>query len=342
MIASKCSCWRAAERFLHRPDATHPVMYIPSHFAETRPEEMHRIIRGHPLGVLIAQGQAGPEADHIPFEFDADRGAHGTLLAHIARANTLWQRCPTGTPVMVVFRGAHAYVSPNWYLTQHEAHRQVPTWNYEVVHASGTIVVHDDDRFVRRLLARQVNRHEATEPDTAPGHRRRRRTGRAPRVAAATAPLLPAKIIEQRRRDGFFGDAHAVLRHRRGQRFVPDRRHRWSVIEVAAQPRRAFRCRLVVTGAQPPGTRAEAADRPVRDSQARPVEIAVITQPGPCAGELREQRALRRRRHAVGADQRSAARTESVGRDRDQIRVLADEDLTRGHIERRWRTQQPA
>lgn len=127
MIASKCSCWRAAERFLHRPDATHPVMYIPSHFAETRPEEMHRIIRGHPLGVLIAQGQAGPEADHIPFEFDADRGAHGTLLAHIARANTLWQRCPTGTPVMVVFRGAHAYVSPNWYLTQHEAHRQVPT-----------------------------------------------------------------------------------------------------------------------------------------------------------------------------------------------------------------------
>ena len=138
-------------------------MYIPSHFAETRPEELHRIIREHPLGVLITQGRAGPEADHIPFEFDAGTGAHGTLLAHIARANTLWQRCPTGTPVMVVFRGAHAYVSPNWYLSQHEAHRQVPTWNYEVVHASGTIVVHDDDRFVRRLLARQVDRYEAAE-----------------------------------------------------------------------------------------------------------------------------------------------------------------------------------
>ncbi|MCC7119945.1 MAG: FMN-binding negative transcriptional regulator, partial [Gammaproteobacteria bacterium] len=74
-------------------------MYIPSHFAETRPEELHRVIREHPLGVLITQGPAGPEADHIPFEFDAGTGAHGTLLAHIARANTLWQRCPTGTPV---------------------------------------------------------------------------------------------------------------------------------------------------------------------------------------------------------------------------------------------------
>jgi transcriptional regulator len=38
---------------------------------------------------------------------------------------------------MVVFRGAEAYVSPNWYPSKHEAHRQVPTWNYQVVHAHG-------------------------------------------------------------------------------------------------------------------------------------------------------------------------------------------------------------
>ena len=41
---------------------------------------------------------------------------------------------------MVVFRGAEAYISPSWYPSKHEAHRQVPTWNYEVVHAHGTIV----------------------------------------------------------------------------------------------------------------------------------------------------------------------------------------------------------
>ncbi|MNT30888.1 Protease synthase and sporulation protein PAI 2 [compost metagenome] len=86
------------------------------------------------------------------------------LSAHVARANPVWQRCPAGTPVMVVFRGAEAYISPNWYPSKHEAHRQVPTWNYEVVHAHGTITVHDDERFVRRLVARLTRRHEAAEP----------------------------------------------------------------------------------------------------------------------------------------------------------------------------------
>lgn len=139
-------------------------MYIPAHFAETRPEELHRIIREHPLGMLVTHGKAGLDADHIPFEVDADAGTHGVLLAHVARVNPLWQCCPTGTPAMVVFRGAQAYISPNWYPSKHETHRQVPTWNYEVVHAYGTITVHDDERFVRRVVAQLTRRHEATEP----------------------------------------------------------------------------------------------------------------------------------------------------------------------------------
>ena len=139
-------------------------MYIPPHFAETRPDELARIIRAHPLGMLVTQGPEGLDADHVPFEFDPGAGAHGVLTAHVARANTLWQRCPTGSPVMVVFRGAEGYVSPNWYPSKHEAHRQVPTWNYEVVHAHGTLTVRDDERFVRGVVGRLTRRHEADEP----------------------------------------------------------------------------------------------------------------------------------------------------------------------------------
>ena len=124
-------------------------MYLPTHFAETRPEELSRIIRDHPLGALVTHGASGLDADHLPFEFDPDVGTHGLLSAHLARANPLWQRCPTGTPVMVIFGGAQAYISPSWYPSKHEAHRQVPTWNYEVVHAHGVLTVHDDERFAR-------------------------------------------------------------------------------------------------------------------------------------------------------------------------------------------------
>ncbi|EHR70598.1 transcriptional regulator [Burkholderiales bacterium JOSHI_001] len=151
-------------------------MYIPPHFAQTQPEQLHRIIRTHPLGMLVSAGAGGLDADHIPFEFDPTSGPLGRLSAHVARANPLWQRCPTGTEVMVVFRGAEAYVSPNWYPSKHEAHRQVPTWNYEVVHAHGRLTVMDDERFVRGLLARLTRQHEASEPrpwkmgDSAPAY----------------------------------------------------------------------------------------------------------------------------------------------------------------------------
>ena len=139
-------------------------MYTPAHFAQTEPEQLQRIIHAHPLGVLVTAGPGGLDADHIPFEFDPTGGPLGKLSAHVARANSLWQRCPTGTEVMVIFRGAESYVSPNWYPSKHEAHRQVPTWNYEVVHAHGRLTVLDDERFVRGLVARLTRRHEATEP----------------------------------------------------------------------------------------------------------------------------------------------------------------------------------
>ena len=139
-------------------------MYVPAHFAETRPEELARIIREYPLGVLVTHDAHGLDANHLPFEFDPDAGTHGVLTAHVARANPVWQQCASGSPVMVVFRGAEGYVSPNWYPSKHEAHRQVPTWNYEVVHVHGLLTVRDDERFVRGMVGRLTRRHEAEEP----------------------------------------------------------------------------------------------------------------------------------------------------------------------------------
>jgi len=139
-------------------------MYIPPHFAVTDPAALHEIVRAHPLGVLVTQGDDGLDADHLPFEFDPAAGPLGSLTAHVARNNPLWRRCRSGSSVMVVFRGAEAFISPNWYPSKHELHRQVPTWNYEVVHAHGTLSVHDDERFVRGLVARLTRQHEAAEP----------------------------------------------------------------------------------------------------------------------------------------------------------------------------------
>ena len=135
-------------------------MYLPPHFEETRVEELHRLMAEFPLGALVLNGPSGLDANHLPFILDGSLGPHGHLLGHVARSNPLWREARSGDEALVIFRGASAYVSPNWYPTKAETHRHVPTWNYQVVHAHGTIQIHDDETFLRGVVARLTREHE--------------------------------------------------------------------------------------------------------------------------------------------------------------------------------------
>ena len=137
-------------------------MYLPAHFEESRTQVLHELITRHPLGMLVTHGGGGLDANHIPFLLDADGGL-GVLHGHVARANPVWQEADA-QEVLVVFRAADGYISPNWYPSKHEFHRQVPTWNYQVVHAHGRIAFHDDEQQVRAVVARLTRIHEAGEP----------------------------------------------------------------------------------------------------------------------------------------------------------------------------------
>ena len=138
-------------------------MYVPTHFDESRTEVLHDLIRQHPFGILVTHGTSGLDANHIPFELLTAQGEMGTLHAHVARANPVWQDLANGGDVMVVFRATDAYVSPNWYPSKHEFHKQVPTWNYMVAHAHGRVTIRDDERFVRGVIARLTRTHEASQ-----------------------------------------------------------------------------------------------------------------------------------------------------------------------------------
>jgi transcriptional regulator len=145
------------------PTAEGRAMYLPDHFKETSLSVLHAIIREHPLGILVTQ-TGGLDANHLPFELDASRGSSGTLVAHVARANSVSHTVPSGSDVMVIFRGAQSYISPSWYPSKHAHHKQVPSWNYEVVHAHGKLKILDDEKYVRGVVARLTRRHEASEP----------------------------------------------------------------------------------------------------------------------------------------------------------------------------------
>ena len=136
-------------------------MYIPKHFTAPDVAWCHALIRREPFAILVGVDPEGaPFATHLPVLLDEAPAPLGTLLAHVARPNPQWQLFAPDRPVLVVFPGAHAYVSPSWYAQ----HPSVPTWNYVAVHAYGIPRVIQDSGRVRALLDRLVRTFEDGRP----------------------------------------------------------------------------------------------------------------------------------------------------------------------------------
>lgn len=137
-------------------------MYVPKHFEVTDVAWCQALMRAQSFALMITADDTGaPFATHLPILVDERRGPLGTLRGHVARANPHWRYLAAGRPTLVVFSGAHAYVSPSWYAT----HPAVPTWNYVAVHASGTGALVEDVEQVRTLLADLVHVYESPGPE---------------------------------------------------------------------------------------------------------------------------------------------------------------------------------
>jgi transcriptional regulator len=137
-------------------------MYQPPHFCEENRETLVDLIRRHPLAAIVVAGPNGFEVNHVPCLIDPDVGPHGRLRLHVARPNPLRELAGAGLPVVAIFQGEEAYVTPSWYETKRETGKVVPTWNYAVVHAHGRLSLHDDPSWLAGQIATLTDAHEAS------------------------------------------------------------------------------------------------------------------------------------------------------------------------------------
>ncbi|MBR8638276.1 FMN-binding negative transcriptional regulator [Streptomyces tuirus] len=142
----------------HRPFARHlaihrkgvKALFVPHDYREPDGTWAVDLARENPLAVLVTNGSAddGPYATHLPVIFqpstegDPEQLPGTTLLGHMNRANPHWRSLRDGMPVLVVFTGPHAYVSPSVY----EESPAAPTWNFTSVHVHGTLRRIEPDR----------------------------------------------------------------------------------------------------------------------------------------------------------------------------------------------------
>jgi transcriptional regulator len=136
-------------------------LYLPAYFEESRTDVMHALMRARPLAALVTLSDSGFNANHVPIETLPEPLPHGMLRGHIARANPLWRTYRADSEALAIFQGPQAYISPSFYPSKQETGEVVPTWDYAVVHARGTLQFVHDSVWLRALVSRLTDAHEA-------------------------------------------------------------------------------------------------------------------------------------------------------------------------------------
>ena len=137
------------------------TLYVPAPFKEERIDVLHELMRAHPLATLVAVGDCGLVANHIPLKIESQPAPWGTLRGHVARANPVWKDHRADTEALAIFQGPHSYISPSLYRSKQTSGEVVPTWNYAVVQARGTLrFIHETD-WLREFVGTLTDDQEA-------------------------------------------------------------------------------------------------------------------------------------------------------------------------------------
>jgi len=105
-------------------------------------------------------------ATHLPLLIAENAAGSRVLQAHVARNNSEFALLQDGSPVLAIFHGPHAYISPSWYPSKISTQgKAVQTWNYVAVHVHGTLTTHTDPAWLLEHLRCQTERYEHNRPD---------------------------------------------------------------------------------------------------------------------------------------------------------------------------------
>ena len=130
-------------------------MYDTPYFKAGHPDEVIAFMRAHPFALICGVDEGGkPVATQVPLLFE-QREDKLFLQGHFMKRQDHTNAFLKNPNVLVVFLGAHTYVSASWY----ENKQIASTWNYQAVHAAGTIRFQDAE-FLLQLLTRLTETFE--------------------------------------------------------------------------------------------------------------------------------------------------------------------------------------
>ena len=132
-------------------------MYIPPLNRIENRETINAFIHAYGFATVITNPDGVPFASHLPVLLDENAGS---LRSHMARANEQWRHFTADREVLCIFHGPHAYITPSWYVQQHD----VPTWNYGAVHVYGLPRIVNEHDALKQIVIDTTEKYEALMP----------------------------------------------------------------------------------------------------------------------------------------------------------------------------------
>jgi transcriptional regulator len=136
-------------------------VYVPAHFASNDFDKIAAFADYVGAADLVTFDGTRLFCTLLPVIWDREAAGHGRLIGHMALNNPQWQTAVSDVPALAIIHGPQAYVSPSWYQSTAEHGRTVPTWNYTTVHFTGPVAFHRDASWLRDVVTRLTERHEA-------------------------------------------------------------------------------------------------------------------------------------------------------------------------------------
>lgn len=143
-------------------------MFIPKSFQQTDLNLLKDFVSQYPQATVIAhhvteEDGAAMEASHIPMVWISE-GDNSYLLGHIAKVNPLSEAKFLTLPWLIIFQNSGHYISPNWYPSKANTHKEVPTWNYQSVHITGKATLLADSHSLINIISLLTTKFEAMQP----------------------------------------------------------------------------------------------------------------------------------------------------------------------------------
>ena len=128
-------------------------MYQTDFYRCDEPEKIRLFVASYPLAVVSRVGDASGAFVCLPLIVEGWTEDRRAFLGHIDNQNPFLDHLKAATSgVRAIFLGPNGYISPNYYVS-----KQLPTWNYSVVHVSGTIALITDEIEKASRMVEMVN-----------------------------------------------------------------------------------------------------------------------------------------------------------------------------------------